>query len=96
MEASQQWLKLKFLDMRGIKNVKNNCVSQLIRKCPNLEGLALGECVQLGDTAVLEISTHRPAIKYLDLNGCKKITDGSLRSIASFCSNLEYLNVSFQ
>ncbi len=58
-----------------------------------LEGLALGECIHLGDTAVLEICTYRPTIKYLDLNGCKKITDASLRSIANSCTRLEFLNV---
>jgi len=65
----------------------------VIRRCVRLEGLAVGECVHLGDAAVLEICTYRPGIKYLDLNGCKKITDASLRSIANVCTRLEFLNV---
>ena len=58
-----------------------------------MEGLALGECIHLSDAAVLEIATYKPHIKYLDLNGCKKITDNSLRSLSSICTKLEYLNI---
>lgn len=76
--------------------IRNNCVSTLIRKCLRLEGLALGECAHLSDAAILEISTYKSDIKYLDLNGCKKITDNSLKSLASCCAKLEYLNVIFK
>ena len=65
----------------------------MVRKCPNLEGIALGECIHLSDAAILEMATYKPNIKYLDINGCKKITDNSLRSIANFCSKLEILNL---
>ena len=65
----------------------------LVRKCFHLEGLALAECVHVGDASILEISTYKQTIKYLDLNGCKKISDNSLRSIANFCHKLEHLNL---
>jgi hypothetical protein len=65
----------------------------LVRKCANLEALALADCSQIGDTSVLEIATYKANIKYLDLNGCKKISDNSARSLANFCSKLEYLNI---
>jgi len=55
--------------------------------------LALGECIHLSDASILEIATYKPNIKYLDINGCKKITDNSIRSIANFCAKLDYLNL---
>ena len=64
-----------------------------MRKCAALEGLGLGECVHIGDAATLEIVTYKPNIRHLDLNGCKKITDNSLRSISTFCTMLEHLNL---
>lgn len=73
--------------------IKNSCISLIVRKCPRLESIALGECVNLGDSSILEIATYKPNIKYIDANGCKKITDNSLRSLASFCNKLEYLNI---
>ena len=42
---------------------------------------------------MFEIATYKPNLKYLDINGCKKITDNSLRSLANFCIKLEYLNL---
>jgi energy-converting hydrogenase Eha subunit G len=77
--------------MRGIKNVHNNCISALVRKCHRLDKLALGECIHLTDAAILEIATYKQNIKYLDLNQCKKITDNSLTSLASFCTQLDTL-----
>jgi hypothetical protein len=65
----------------------------LVRKCLHLEGVALGECIHINDGSILEISTYKPNIKFLDLNGCKKITDNSLRSLSNFCTKLENLNL---
>ena len=64
-----------------------------MRRCAHLEGLALGECVHIGDSSILEIATYKPNIKYLDVNNCKKISDNSIRSIANFCCKLEFLNL---
>ncbi len=68
-------------------------MSTIVRRCNNIEGLALGECIHLSDASILEIATYKPNIKYLDINGCKKITDNSIRSIANFCVKLEYVNL---
>ena len=112
IEACPNLMKLKFIDLRGIKilkiestiddsftlcvwigQIKNSSVSTLVRKCVHLEGIALAECVHISDAAILEIATYKQQIKYLDVSGCKKIGDNSLRSIAAFCSKLEHLNV---
>jgi hypothetical protein len=68
-------------------------VSTIVRRCNRIESLALGECIQLSDACMLEIATYKPNIKYLDINGCKKITDNSIRSLANFCVKLEFLNL---
>ena len=93
MEATPHFASLKHLELKGIKNVKTNCVSMLVRKCSELEALGLADCVHIGDAAILEVVTYKPNIKYLDLNGCKKISDQSMRSISTFCSKLESLSL---
>lgn len=65
----------------------------MVRKCPGLESISLGECSNIGDTSILEIATYKPNIKHLDANSCKKLTDNSLRSLASFCGKLQTLNI---
>lgn len=65
----------------------------MARKCAGLESMAFGECINIGDTSILEIATYKPNIKYLDANSCKKLTDNSLRSLASFCNKLQHLNI---
>ncbi len=93
IEACPQWLKLKHLDLRGIKNIKNNCISALVRKCTHLDSLALGECLHISDAAIAEVTTYKSNLKYLDLSGCKKITDNTMRSIGSYFTKLEHLNL---
>jgi hypothetical protein len=93
MEAAPHLISLKHIDLKGIKTIKTNSISTLARKSPLLEGFGLSDCVHIGDAAILEIVTYKPNTKYLDLNGCKKITDTSLRSISTFCSKLESLNL---
>lgn len=64
-----------------------------MRKCPDLEGLSLGECLHIGDASVVEIATYRSDIKQLDLCNCKKISDASIRSMSGICSKIKELNL---
>lgn len=65
----------------------------MVRKCPHLEGLSLGECLHIGDASVVEIATYRSDIKQLDLCNCKKISDASIRSMSGICSKIKELNL---
>ena len=65
-----------------------------MRKCAKLDGLALANCIHLTDTTVLEIATYKPNFKYIDLKGCKKVTDNAVESISNLFLELEFLDIS--
>ncbi len=115
MESCQYWVKLKFLDIRGLKSVskkmfstglnfkwkpfccskvKNNCVSHIMRKCVQLDSIAMANCIHIADTSMLEIATYKPHFKHIDIKGCKKITDCSIISILNSKVELEFLDIS--
>jgi hypothetical protein len=43
---------------------------------------------------VLEIATYKPNFKYIDLKGCKKVTDNAVESISNLFLELEFLDIS--
>lgn len=43
---------------------------------------------------MLEIATYKSRFKYIDLKGCKKITDISMQSLSNLCFEIEYLDLS--
>jgi hypothetical protein len=65
-----------------------------MRKCVQLDSIAMANCMHIADSSMLEIATYKPNFKYIDIKGCKKITDCSIISIFNSNVELEYLDIS--
>ncbi|XP_059638894.1 EIN3-binding F-box protein 1-like [Cornus florida] len=88
--------KLQHVDLNGLNGVTDDGFLQLIESCePFLAKVELGACVNLTDKVVSAIAKrHGRTLELLNLDGCRYITDASLRTIAENCSFLSELDVS--
>ncbi|KAL1858374.1 hypothetical protein Plec18167_006894 [Paecilomyces lecythidis] len=89
--------KLKHLDLHHCSGLTDAGVRALAHNVPDLEGLQLSQCYELGDDSVIDVVRTTPRLTHLDLEDLDKLSNQALQEIArSPCAEcFEHLNVSY-
>lgn len=85
-------VRLKYLNIRGCEAITDNGVAYVVQNCLKLRSIDIGKC-DVTDSILHTIGIHCPQLKKLSIRGCTKLSDEGIKSIATQCCNLQYLNV---
>ncbi|XP_050412952.2 dynein regulatory complex subunit 6-like isoform X2 [Patella vulgata] len=84
---------LLHLNLRAAKHISQPTFTS-VSECRNLQDLNLSECSALDDEMLTVLVKGCLILLYLNVSHTK-LTDASLRSIAKYCSNVQYLSLAF-
>ena len=75
--------QLHTLDTIDCDGLSNDAASyqRLARGCQRLKTLDLSECGNLGDECVVVVAKSCPELRFINLSGCKKVSDAGLESL---------------
>ncbi|KAK1417242.1 hypothetical protein QVD17_26367 [Tagetes erecta] len=88
--------QLQNLELSGLCGITDSGIFQLLENCQaGLVKVNLSNCLNLTNKVVMDLAKiHGETLKVLNLEGCRRITDESLASIADNCLLLNDLDVS--
>ncbi|KAE8674334.1 EIN3-binding F-box protein 2 [Hibiscus syriacus] len=88
--------RLQHLDLSGLYGITTAGLLPLLESCEaGLVKVNLSSCLNMTDEVVLALTRlHGETLEFLNLDGCRKITDASLVSIADNCIFLSDLDIS--
>ncbi|EAT39978.1 AAEL008262-PA, partial [Aedes aegypti] len=94
---STDLLNLRTLDLSLCKQVTDSSLGRIAQHLKNVEILELGGCSNITNTAGLskETADGTPALEYLGLQDCQRLSDEALRHIAQGLTSLKSINLSF-
>jgi len=78
----------------GPKKMKHEDIGVIARRCINLERLCFRDTQSLHAETLQAIIENCPRIKFLDLFGCRKISEAAFSVLSLRYSGLEYLDLS--
>lgn len=85
--------ELRHMDLTGCKHLTDEGFVTMACKNLSLEKLVVKR-TNITDYGLIKVLRHLPRLVHLDLEGCSFITSNSIQTLAQFCLNLRYLNVS--
>ena len=85
--------QLQSLSLMGLYGLSDVGVRHVARQCPSLTSLCLMGCSALTDEALAWLS-RLPALRLLNLGGCRKIGPLGVKSLAQGCRLLQSLDIS--
>lgn len=70
---------LEAVDLTACRQLKDEAICYLVQKCSRLKSLSLAVNANVGDMAVEEIAKCCPELEHLDLTGCLRVKNDSIR-----------------
>ncbi|KAG6723938.1 hypothetical protein I3842_03G233400 [Carya illinoinensis] len=88
--------QIQHLDLSGLHGITDSGLLPLLESCEaGLTKVILSNCLNLTNEVILALTRlHGGTLELLNLEGCRKITDDSLRAISENCLLLNDLDVS--
>ncbi|EAA14603.5 AGAP010289-PA, partial [Anopheles gambiae str. PEST] len=87
---------LKVLNLSLCKQVTDSSLGRITQHLKNIEVLELGGCSNITNTGLSkETADGTPALEYLGLQDCQRLSDEALRHIAQGLTSLRSINLSF-
>ncbi|KAL8234948.1 hypothetical protein R6Q59_021048 [Mikania micrantha] len=88
--------QLQNLELSGLCGITDSGLFPVLENCQaGLVKVNLSNCLNLTNKVVVDLaSIHGGTLKVLNLEGCRRITDDSLASVADYCLLLNDLDVS--
>ena len=77
-----------YIDLTGCDNVTDQGLARLLEGCPNLSPDKIISNAK-GDLFLTAVAKHRQDISHINLSGCEKVTDESLKKMMSSCLKLD-------
>ena len=97
MFSGERFSKLRTLSLLGCRNITDASVSEVARRCSNLQSLnvsgSFSSPSRITDTSVLEVARRCSNLQTLNLWECRNIFDASVLEVARGCSNLQILDL---
>jgi len=84
--------QLKKIDIGNC--VKLTSISNLTRKCQELNYIKARGCYQFTDDSMKDIANNCTELKHIDVAYCSNITDAGVVSVVDNCPNLTAINIS--
>lgn len=70
---------LEAVDLTACRQLKDEAICYLVQKCSRLKSLSLAVNANVGDAAVEETAKCCPELEHLDLTGCLRVKNDSIR-----------------
>jgi len=70
---------LEAVDLTACRQLKDEAICYLAQKCAGLKSLSLAVNANVGDVAVEEVAKCCPELEHLDLTGCLRVKNDSIR-----------------
>lgn len=70
---------LEAVDLTACRQLKDEAICYLVQKCSRLKSLSLAVNANVGDVAVEETAKCCPELEHLDLTGCLRVKNDSIR-----------------
>jgi len=89
---------LRTLDLYGgvgDSPITDASLTEVGRRCSNLQSLDLTFCENIIDTGLAEVARGCPNLHNLNLGWCRNITEASLVEVGRRCSNLQSLDLAY-
>ncbi|KAG7261614.1 hypothetical protein CRUP_000960 [Coryphaenoides rupestris] len=84
---------LRSVDLTACRQLKDDAICYLARKCPRLRSLSVAVNANITDESVEEVAKHCRGLEQLDLTGCLRVRNQSIRTVAEYCPKLQSLKV---
>ena len=78
------------LDLRGCFNTTDQCVMDVINRCPKLESIDLESCSKESDAGVSALGAGCGQLQSIYLGYCNKVTDADISVGCRVWSSAEY------
>lgn len=86
---------LRVCILKGLKQIKDDSIAQIVKSCPNIHHLVISGCTSLSPKSLIEISCALYALTSLEMSSCKdSVNDASVCALLANCGNLEKLDLS--
>jgi len=70
---------LRSVDLTACRQLKDDAICYLARKCPRLRSLSVAVNANITDESVEEVAKHCRGLEQLDLTGCLRVRNQSIR-----------------
>ena len=83
------------LGLRLCFNTTNQCVMDIINRCPKLRSINLAGCNKVTDDGVSALGAGCGQLQSIDLAGCEKVTDAGISALGAGCGQLQIMSILF-
>ena len=95
MNEVSQLPYLEMCGLKGLKQLKDNCIAEIVKSCSCIQHLVLSQCTALTPKSLIEVSCALPSLRILDVSSCKDcVNDASLCALLANCTKLISLDLS--
>ncbi|XP_062382174.1 F-box/LRR-repeat protein 15 [Sardina pilchardus] len=84
---------LRSVDLTACRQLKDEAICYLARRCPALRSLSVAVNANVTDEAVDEVAKSCRELEELDLTGCLRVRNEAIRTVAEYCPKLRSLKV---
>jgi F-box and leucine-rich repeat protein 2/20 len=80
------------ISLRG-SNITDQCVMDIINRCPKLRSINLSYCGKVTDAGVLALDAGCGQLQSIDLSFCSKLTDAGITALGARCGQLQSIDL---
>ena len=84
---------LVLIGLQDCINITDQCVVEVINRCPKLRSINLSGCGKLTDAAVSALGAGCGRLQSIDLRGCGNVTDAGISALSAGCGQLQSINL---
>ena len=81
------------LGLRDCYNTTDQCVVDIINRCPKLMSIDLGGCRLVTDAGVSALGAGCGQLQSIDLSCCEKVTDAGISALSAGCGQLQRIDL---
>ena len=81
------------LDLRGCKNITDQCLTDIVKRCVKLRSIDIGGCGEVTDAGVTALGAGCGQLQSINLEGCDKVTDACVISLSAGCGQLHSIDL---
>ena len=81
------------LGLRDCYNTTDQCVADVVNRCPKLSSIDLGGCPLVTDAGVSALVAGCGQLQFINLYDCNQVTDAGISALGAGCGQLQRINL---
>lgn len=91
----KQLTELEYLNLKGLKQVRDSCITTIVKCCTKIEHLDISQCTGLSARTLTEISCALCNLRTIEMAMCKNsVDDASLSCLLANCKSIQSVDLS--